>query len=192
MNKEIARLLEILKQKRISITKFSTETGIEKDNVYAWKANRGNPKARDSEIIQNWIKNNSETSFGKENTGAMIHNTPIKDIQLTDAGSLINDQSVTNKALAIAQQDFAAAQKDIAAVNLKLTTMLEVSRNLESQQDISLILGPHLEILIPALASKFSLSEDLLRQEMDKLLVSAHLKKKVSGTLVGTGKSSNV
>ncbi len=113
--------------------------------------------------------------------GVVKHDTPTKDIQLREAVSLINDQSATNKALAIAQKDLAAAQKDIAAVNLKLTTMLEVSKSSWIPEDISLILEPHLQILVDALASRFSLSADDLQQEMDKILVSAHLKKKVSG-----------
>lgn len=60
MNNIIAILFETLKQNRISIAEFSKLTGIKQDNIYAWKAKRGNPKAEDSVIIQKWLDDNSE------------------------------------------------------------------------------------------------------------------------------------
>lgn len=60
MDKNVARLLEVLQKKRISITDFSTETEISKDKIYAWKAERGNPKTADSEKIQIWLSHHSD------------------------------------------------------------------------------------------------------------------------------------
>ena len=60
MNNIIAILFDTLKHKGISVAEFSKQTGIKQDNVYAWKAKRGNPKADDSVKIQKWIEDNSE------------------------------------------------------------------------------------------------------------------------------------
>ena len=60
MNNIIAILFDTLKHKGISVAEFSKQTGIKQDNVYAWKAKRGNPKAEDSVKIQKWIEDNSE------------------------------------------------------------------------------------------------------------------------------------
>lgn len=47
---------EILKTK-ISFAQIERETGVSADRMYQWKQNRGNPKAEDSEKLQNWLKN---------------------------------------------------------------------------------------------------------------------------------------
>ena len=106
MTKEIAILLEILKQKGISITKFANETGVSRDSIYGWKDGRGSPKVKDSEIIQKWIENNSEMKIVKPNVA-----TPENAIPTTK-----NEESL---------HKLIDSNADLVITNKKLTDLLE-------------------------------------------------------------------
>lgn len=50
-----AEVLEIRKQRQVSVTKLSKLTGIPADRIYKWESGVGNPKADDSEKLQKWL-----------------------------------------------------------------------------------------------------------------------------------------
>lgn len=54
-----AEVLEIRKQRKVSVTKLSKLTGIPADRIYKWESGVGNPKAEDSEKLQEWIAGSS-------------------------------------------------------------------------------------------------------------------------------------
>lgn len=54
-----AEVLEIRKQREVSVTKLSKLTGIPADRIYKWESGVGNPKADDSEKLQKWLNGSS-------------------------------------------------------------------------------------------------------------------------------------
>lgn len=54
-NKLVIKLFDVLKKHKISVPKFSIETGIPKDRVYKWMQEGTNPKSDDESIIKAWV-----------------------------------------------------------------------------------------------------------------------------------------
>lgn len=50
-------ILEIRKQRRVSVAKLSEITQIPVDRIYKWESGVGNPKADDSEKLRKWLDN---------------------------------------------------------------------------------------------------------------------------------------
>jgi DNA-binding transcriptional regulator YiaG len=53
-------ILNIRKQRRVSVVKLATITGIPVDRIYKWESGAGNPKAEDAEKLKNWLNNVEE------------------------------------------------------------------------------------------------------------------------------------
>lgn len=53
-------ILNIRKQRRVSVAKLATITGIPVDRIYKWESGAGNPKAEDAEKLKNWLNNVEE------------------------------------------------------------------------------------------------------------------------------------
>lgn len=70
-------LFEKLKEKKISVPKFSEATGIPKDRVYKWKYEGTSPKSEDEKTIREWL--NMEKA-PREN-GATSKNAPVSDFK---------------------------------------------------------------------------------------------------------------
>jgi len=57
-------VLEIRKQRKVSVAKLAEITGIPKERIYKWESGVGNPKDDDSKILQNWINGKVEKVQG--------------------------------------------------------------------------------------------------------------------------------
>lgn len=55
-NKLVIKLFSTLKLLKVSVPKFSLETGIPKDRIYKWKQEGTSPKSEDEATIQAWLK----------------------------------------------------------------------------------------------------------------------------------------
>lgn len=51
-----ADILEIRKQRKVSVAKLARITEIPKERIYKWESGVGNPKAEDAEKLQQWLK----------------------------------------------------------------------------------------------------------------------------------------
>lgn len=54
-------ILEIRKQRRVSVAKLSEITQIPVDRIYKWESGVGNPKADDSEKLRKWLEEVQES-----------------------------------------------------------------------------------------------------------------------------------
>lgn len=59
-------VLKIRKQRRVSVAKLSNITGIPADRIYKWESGVGNPKAEDSEKLQEWLTGENGTPKSQE------------------------------------------------------------------------------------------------------------------------------
>ena len=57
-------VLEVRKQRKVSVAKLAKITGISPDRIYKWESGVGNPKAEDSKILQNWLDGKVEKVQG--------------------------------------------------------------------------------------------------------------------------------
>lgn len=53
----LKEILDIRKQRRVSVAKLSRITGIPDDRIYKWESGVGNPKAEDAEKLKKWLAN---------------------------------------------------------------------------------------------------------------------------------------
>lgn len=76
MSNIIEDLLDIIHKRKLTIPKFSKETGIPVDRIYQWKKGNGKPKAEDAEIIKKWLQKTEEVTGGRsiqDATDALIN-----------------------------------------------------------------------------------------------------------------------
>lgn len=79
-NKLVIKLLEVIEERKTSITQFCEDTGIPKDRVYKWKQQGNNPKAVDVVKINEWINgekkekvpHGTDGTFVKDNTQYLV------------------------------------------------------------------------------------------------------------------------
>jgi SOS-response transcriptional repressor LexA len=63
-NKLVVKLFEAIKSNRLSVPKFSSDTGIPKDRVYKWMQEATSPKADDEATIRAWLLKMEKTPRG--------------------------------------------------------------------------------------------------------------------------------
>lgn len=174
-------LFAIIEKKKVSILKFSKETGISSDRLYQWKANRGKPKVEDYEKIQNWIIKNTEQEVSPAQTPETTEDTKPPPDQ-SDLQKLIDATLLTAKASVInaeALRSFADAQKHDAITRERLTGMLKEGRQAiadapeQNLQDVHAMLFGLRELLIDVATGKIYKSAAEARSFLNKATASA-------------------
>lgn len=95
-NKLVVRLFEVLKEKKLSVPRFSEETGIPSARIYKWKI-EGGPKAEDAEIISNWLQNGGKLEeIPREKKIQDVQTMPVLEVLMQ---KLITLSDTTNRLL---------------------------------------------------------------------------------------------
>lgn len=148
-----AEVLEIRKQRKVSVTQLSKSTGIPADRIYKWESGVGNPKADDSEKLQKWLNGSSS-----ENATTRPQ-APQKD------GNGAKEDYLSGKNL----ENFSEAQRKLSETNSQLATAI-VHAQSGSRQDHGLV--PSLVDLIQEIAGgKKQVPIDELLTQLRKALV---------------------
>lgn len=117
----VDQLSTFLKEKGVSVLKFSNETGISAYKIYKWIDGKGNPKHEDVNKIEEWLR-----SFPPGTQPGMKY-TPItsSDAQLKIVGNYEEDRLIKELRAAIARLE--AENEFLKKQNEKLISMLDSS-----------------------------------------------------------------
>lgn len=118
-------VLEIRKQRRVSVAKLAEITGIPVDRIYKWESGTGNPKAEDSKKLQGWLekpeKVQENTSGFQGQKDKTIYN--LSEAQLIQARAiLILAERINSGGFGSASSDVGEGQKDGPQEDLHLAS----------------------------------------------------------------------
>ena len=168
-------ILDIIKEKGISLAKVSIDSGVEYNRMAQWKGGKGNPKAEDERKLQVWLRNFK---------GISVNNSPINTTE-SQVESLIrqNEQlTLSHRELTQANKDLAHANRDLAANLLELTKMVSSNDRQEKILTDSTKRSEALELLAPLVKGSLGLenaTDSKALSELDRRLSVIEKKKKV-------------
>ena len=78
----VDQLSAVLKQKGVSVLRFSNESGISAYKIYKWMDKKGNPKHEDVKKIEEWLKNldnvpREKNEVSRQDDPGMTYTSPI-------------------------------------------------------------------------------------------------------------------
>lgn len=118
-----AEVLEIRKQRKVSVTKLSKLTGIPADRIYKWESGIGNPKADDSEKLQKWLNgSSSENGTTTPQEAKSGDKSELLDIMRERIKELKEDKDYLKRNLEFSLAGLHLGQKSILA---HVSTILE-------------------------------------------------------------------
>lgn len=148
----MADLLKILDEKGVSIANFAKQSGVNAERVHSWKAGRGNPKAEDSALIQNWLKKYYETNGNVEEIPTIQQQPIIKENQSEIHRLLSITEKITDSHLGLVRSHESLTQDHhkIILQNEELTKNITA----HDQKEIDLIVARKIEAVIERLANQ--------------------------------------
>lgn len=108
-------VLEIRKQRKVSVTQLSKSTGIPADRIYKWESGVGNPKADDSEKLQKWINGSSSENATPKPQEPQSGNSELLDIMRERIKELKEDRERLWRNLETSLTGLTIGQKSILA-----------------------------------------------------------------------------
>jgi hypothetical protein len=123
LNPLVTKLFEELKKRKVSVPKFATISGIDKDRIYKWKQQGTNPKHDDVVLINNWLSGkkmdintkiyptNEELSIAQEEE-AEYTSPKLVMKTLADLAASNKEMAEANKILAVAQAELVTMLKE--------------------------------------------------------------------------------
>lgn len=133
MNGLVIRLFEALKNKEISVLKFSRNTGIPHDRIYQWKKDATAPKAADAEKIRRWLNEN----ISEEDTNLQVGEPSGVYEKRSDLSlESLHNLTLSNKILAESNKTLAEANKKLADNTIMLTAAVTASGSSETSLDV--------------------------------------------------------
>lgn len=132
-NKLVANLFQSLKERKVSVPKFSKATGIPTARIYKWKQEGTNPKAEDEKMIYSWL-NGENVEKDRISIPAKNEDLSIRAIHnLTETGKIhaenysvmVNNESRLIKLLE--QKSTADGQKDNGVASPKVMSGILVA-----------------------------------------------------------------
>lgn len=102
-------ILNIRKEKGVSVVELSTITGIPAARIYKWESGKGNPKADDVRKLQDWMDGNIEQG----GTSSFLKRTYGRDLKDDHIELLKASNELLKKAYDTSSRDLRQEIKDV-------------------------------------------------------------------------------